>query len=232
MPFTPDVRPFHAARNNANSTTAASINNTDNPVTFSVSAGEGANFPQPTTDGNFLISIDSEILNCTARTVDSLVCDRAQDGTTIASHVSGAAVELRVVANAMTELHNSVTIMLEGWALDNDLNPTLGVIPANAFVYAVDLWVQEAFNVADNNDSITIGYDADTDAYVITGIDLQVVGLREHIVEGSTNAGATLGTVDATSRSVEIYVTGTGVAATTGRVYITLHYFLATVQPA
>jgi hypothetical protein len=230
MPFVPDVKPFHAVLNNVSSTTAGSIDGATDPVTFSVAAGEGANFPQPTTDGDFLISVDNEILNCTTRTADSLTCDRAQDGTTIASHVSGSAVELRIVANAMTEIHGAVTLMLEGWALDDDQNPTLGVIPANAFVYRVDVWLEEAFD-SDGTDQITVGYDGNTNAYV-TLLTVDGVGLREHIDEGHGNAGAVLGTVDATSRSVEIYYLNGGSEPTAGKVFVVLHYILATAEPA
>lgn len=72
----------------ASSLAAGSINNSSDPVTFSVTASTGSRFPA----SNFYIQIDSEILLCTARTVDSLVCTRAQQGTSIASHSSGALV--------------------------------------------------------------------------------------------------------------------------------------------
>ena len=229
MPFTPNVRPFHGVLNNANSTAAGALNNTDNPVTFSVASGEGANFPQPTTDGNFLISIDSEILNCTARTVDSLVCDRAQDGTTIASHVSGAAVELRIVALALTELHNAVTLMLEAWVLDDAVNPTMGTIPADAFVYAVDVYVQEVFN-SSGSDLLDVGFSADPNAYV-AALDASVLGATR-IFAGEAAAGVQMGQQDTTSRSVEILYTPGVADQTTGRALVVFHYILTTVQPA
>lgn len=232
----PDVKPFHAVLNNVSSTASGAIDNSTDPVTFSVAAGDGASFPQPTTDGDFFISIDSEILRVITRATDALTCTRAEGGTTIASHLSGAAVELRIIANALTEVQNAATLMLEGWADDTALTVTLGRIPANAFVYAVDIWIQEAFDFGNNDDSIIVGIQGgDTDAYVTTGFDMQVVGLREHVdegVAGPPGAGVALGTVDATSRVVDATVTGTGGAPTTGRVFITLHYFLATVQPA
>lgn len=122
-------------------------------------------------------------------------------------------------------------LFIEGWALDNTQNPTLGTLPANAFVCAVDLWVEEAFN-AGGADSLTVGYDGDTDAYVETGLNMATDELREHITESHGSAGATLGKVDATSRSVEAYMTHTGGEPTTGKVYVTVHYIVGTAEPA
>lgn len=123
-------------------------------------------------------------------------------------------------------------LAIEGWVLDNTQNPTLGTLPANAVVTAVDVWVEEAFDAGGADDSLTVGYDADTDAYVATGLDMTSLGLREHITEGHGNAGATMGTVDATSRSVEAYLTHTGAEPAAGKAYIIVHYMIATAEPA
>lgn len=86
---------FVFPKTDAASTLAGAVNGSSDPVTFSVQAGAGANFPVPATDGAFLITIDNEILKCTARAGDALTCARAQEGTTIASHLLGAAVALQ-----------------------------------------------------------------------------------------------------------------------------------------
>lgn len=227
----PTVIDFKVPKNNANSSLASAI--TDVEGTLTVTTGDGANFPT-TADGDFWVSIDSEILLCTSRATDVLTVTRAEQGTAAAAHSAGAAVELRITEEAITEMQDEIKVgILEGWALDDDLNPTLGTIPINAFVYRVDVWVEEAFNFGNNDDEITVGYDGTVNAYVVTAIvDIEIAGTREHIDEGATGAGATLGTVDSTSRSVEIYVTGTGAAATTGKVYVSLHYIVATAEPA
>lgn len=122
-------------------------------------------------------------------------------------------------------------LIIEGWVLDNAQNPSLGTLPANAMVTAVDLWVEESFNAGGANDSLTVGYDGDTDAYVQTGLNMTTDELREHITEGHGSTGDILGKVDPTSRSVEAYLTHTGGEPTTGKAYIILHYIIATAEP-
>lgn len=79
----------------AASTLAGGVDNSSNPVDVVIQAGAGAAFPAPATAGPFLITIDNEILKCTARVTDTLTCSRAQEGTTIAAHSGGAAVALQ-----------------------------------------------------------------------------------------------------------------------------------------
>ena len=113
----------------------------------------------------------------------------------------------------------------------NSQNPSLGTLPANAFVYRVDIWVEEAFD-SDGTDNLTVGYDGTTSAYLVSGLNMETVGLREHVDEGHAQAGATLGTVDATTRAVEAYYLNGGTEPTVGKVYIALHYIVATAEPA
>lgn len=226
----PSITEFKVPKNNASGSLLAAINNAVGSLT--VGAGEGANFPT-TVDGDFWVTVDSEIMLCTSRAVDVLTVTRAQQGTAAAAHDAGAAVELRITAQALIDIHTNIKHgVLEGLADDTSLTPAIGTLPANAFVYAVDIWVQEVFNYGNVNDSITVGYAGLTNAYVVTGLDLHTAVLREHIDEAHANAGATLGIVDATTRAPLIYVTGTGAAPNTGRVYVALHYIVATVQPA
>ena len=225
----PSIVAFKVAKNSASSALASAI--TDVAATLTVATGDGANFPA-TADGDFWVSIDSEILLCTSRTGDVLTVTRAQQSTTGAAHDAGAAVELRITAEAISEIQDEIKHgVLEGWALDDDQNPSLGTLPANAFVYRVDIWVEEAFN-SDGTDNLTVGYDGGTSAYLVSGLNMETGGLREHVDEGHAQAGATLGTVDATTRAVEAYYLNGGTEPTTGKVYIALHYIVATAEPA
>jgi len=83
-------------KNRATSALAADI--TDIATSLSVTAGEGAKFPD---SGDFHITIEDEILKCTARTTDTLTVVRAQEGTTAAAHTAGKSVELRITAGVL-----------------------------------------------------------------------------------------------------------------------------------
>ena len=83
-------------KNRAASALAADI--TATATSLSVTAGEGAKFPD---SGDFHITIEDEILKCTARTTDTLTVTRAQEGTTAAAHSAGKSVELRITAGVL-----------------------------------------------------------------------------------------------------------------------------------
>ena len=83
-------------KNRAISALAADI--TDVATSLTVTAGEGAKFPSA---GDFHITIEDEILKCTARTTDTLTVVRAQEGTTGAAHIAGKSVELRITAGVI-----------------------------------------------------------------------------------------------------------------------------------
>lgn len=80
--------------NLAESATTVAINNTTNPVTFTITTGDGAKFPAATLGSTdyFHAVVDSgtdiELLRC-QRNGDSITADRAQEGTTIKAHVPG-----------------------------------------------------------------------------------------------------------------------------------------------
>ena len=73
--------------NGAQNSLASSVNNSSDPV--SVTVNSATNFPSV---GNFRIKIDSEILLVTSVSGATFTASRAQEGTTIASHSSGASV--------------------------------------------------------------------------------------------------------------------------------------------
>lgn len=82
--------------NGGQTTLSGSINNTSNPVTFTVASA--TTFP---TSGNFTVKIDAEILLVTAVSGTSFTASRAQEGTTIASHSSGATVYQSLTAGSL-----------------------------------------------------------------------------------------------------------------------------------
>ena len=98
------MSPYLQIKNRAASSLAADITSTATSLT--VQAGDGAKFPQP---GNgFNITIEDEILKCTARSTDTLTVVRAQEGTTAAAHVAGKAVELRITAGVITNVEDEL----------------------------------------------------------------------------------------------------------------------------
>lgn len=86
-------------KDNPSSTLSSSVNNSSDPVTVSVASA--ASFP---TDGNFRIIIDSEILKVTAVSGNDFTATRAQAGTSIASHSSGATVRLIITDESLRQL--------------------------------------------------------------------------------------------------------------------------------
>ena len=160
-----------AAKNNALSTLAGAVDGATNPVTFSVAAGDGTLFPAPATDGPFMVTIDSEILKCTARTVDSLTCSRAQEGTLIASHLLGAAIQLRVTAKQIADIQ-SVLRGLGRWSMGQS-----GLItPASVIGGGVG-----GFSVSGLFDTVTA---------VGTGANARTVGANGVSTDRVTGAGA------------------------------------------
>ena len=89
--------------NRAVSALAADI--TDTATSLDVTAGGGAKFP---SSGDFHITIEGEILKCTARSTDTLTVERAQEGTTAAAHTAGKSVELRITAGVITNVEDEL----------------------------------------------------------------------------------------------------------------------------
>ena len=101
---------FLACVNGATANAAGAISGSSDPVTFSVGAGEGAQFPA----ANFPISVDSEIMLCTSRTNDALTCARAQEGTIKAAHALGATVRQNITAAMLTEIQTAINNIIAG----------------------------------------------------------------------------------------------------------------------
>jgi hypothetical protein len=96
-------------KNNASGFLAASISATDTSVILTT--GTGANFPTLGSGEYFYATIAptsgaSEIVKCTARSGDTLVVVRAQEGTSALSFAGGSRVELRVTAQSVIDAIN------------------------------------------------------------------------------------------------------------------------------
>ncbi len=98
---------FLKVLNRVTTITAGEIDDSTDPVVFSVAPGAGAIFP----DENFIITIDDERMLCTSRTVDALTCTRAQDNSAIAAHPAASVIALNVVAAIIDELQTAVNAL-------------------------------------------------------------------------------------------------------------------------
>lgn len=85
--------------NNAQSTLGGSVDNSTDPVTFTVASA--TNFP---TTGNFRVVIGNEILLVTSVSGTSFTASRAQEGTTIATHASGDLATHIITAASLKKL--------------------------------------------------------------------------------------------------------------------------------
>jgi len=93
--------------NNASSTLASGITNV--ATQFTVQAGQGALFPNPSAGQYSVVTLEDvsgniEIVKCTGRTGDTLTIVRAQEGTTGLAFASGSRAECRVTAGILAAL--------------------------------------------------------------------------------------------------------------------------------
>jgi hypothetical protein len=89
---------------NASTLLASGINNSQ--TTCTVSAGQGALFPNPAAGQIFVGTFEDtsgniEVFWCTARTGDTFTITRAQEGTTALAFASGSRVEIRCTAGML-----------------------------------------------------------------------------------------------------------------------------------
>ena len=113
-------------KNRSSSALAADI--TDAATSLTVTTGEGAKFP---SSGDFNITIEDEILKCTARSTDTLTVTRAQETTTAAAHAAGISVELRITAGVLESRDTWTEGKLKRGAGDG-VDPTEIDVPAAA----------------------------------------------------------------------------------------------------
>ncbi|PTM61906.1 pyocin knob domain-containing protein [Phreatobacter oligotrophus] len=94
-------------KNNATSTLATSI--TTGSTTITVQSGDAALFPSPTGGDWAPITVvdgsgNIEVMRCTARSGANLTVTRAQEGTTAKAFSSGARVDHRLTAGALSDI--------------------------------------------------------------------------------------------------------------------------------
>lgn len=109
--------------NNLASSTVATgggINNSSNPVTFSVQAGDGALFPA-TTNGSFRVTVsnpdgtNAEVMLCTSISTDALTCARGSSATketptpSLLSHSQNSIVSHNITTGAMNQIRNDLS---------------------------------------------------------------------------------------------------------------------------
>ena len=95
---------FLKVKDNAISTLSGAIN--ASVTSLVVAAGDGTKFPSTYP---FHITIESEILSCTLRAVDTLTVARAQQGTAAASHADGKMVQLKIMAKHLDDITEMFT---------------------------------------------------------------------------------------------------------------------------
>jgi hypothetical protein len=115
-------------------------------------------------------------------------------------------------------------MVVQKWIVLASPTQALGVLPTNAQVLSIDVWVQEAFNAGTTN-LLTVGYTADPD-YFMDDLDVTTVGVKTPIATDIIKC------VDPTSRAAVAYYTQTGGAATTGKALVTLTYIASVAIPS
>lgn len=97
--------------NLASTTAASAINNSSNPVTFSLTSGAGSSFPA-TTNGGFRVTVsnsdgtNAEVMLCTSRSTDALTCSRGSSCTfespapSLLTHAVGSIVSHNLTVGA------------------------------------------------------------------------------------------------------------------------------------
>ena len=100
-----------ALKNQAVSKLATAVNDTDDPVTLTVTAGDGdLKFPATSGGKHFKISLinaisnEYEIVRATSRSGDSITATRAQEGTTRRAFSLNDVVEVRLTAGDIDDL--------------------------------------------------------------------------------------------------------------------------------
>lgn len=129
--------------NLAESTTVGAINNTTDPVTFTLRTGDGTKFPAAavgSTDYFHAVvdtGTDTEILRC-QRSGDSITADRAQEGTLKVAHVLGVKFSHVLTASSIQQILayiQSSTLTTQGDLLTRSATaPTRVSVGANGTV--------------------------------------------------------------------------------------------------
>ncbi len=199
---------FLVPKNNAYSTLASGM--TAVATSLTVATGEGSRFPSTFP---FRISIDSEILECSARTTDTLTVSRSKENTAAATHATGAEVRLNITAGAITELqtaigstaHGSSIIGMTGihpnpYYYEGYLGTSIVDLPTISYAFPILTTTTDTQSMANNGDwkgttGARIQADADSDATHINDDDGAFLSsMKYHLVYTSSDAGGTANT--------------------------------------
>ncbi|MDA4845953.1 hypothetical protein [Hoeflea poritis] len=126
--------------NNAASTLAAGIDAAQ--LTISVQAGDAGEFPQPSGNQWFHVTVEDgsgniETMKCTDRTTNVLTIVRGQDGTTAKAFTAGAVVEARLTKGALEDMQpNTANVTEAGALMDSEVDANLKTLslPANTTI--------------------------------------------------------------------------------------------------
>jgi len=113
-------------------------------------------------------------------------------------------------------------MIFKEWVTSAQTNPQLGILPAHAYVYDVEITVETAFD-SDGSDNVEVGYSTDPNAYA-TNTDVSTTGRK------TVTLGSGVG-YDATARDVDITYTAGGSAAAAGKAVVIIFYEIMPVTP-
>jgi hypothetical protein len=95
------------------------LNGSINSAVTSLVVNDGSVFP---STGNFRVLVDDEIMHCTARSGTTLTVNRGVEGTTAASHTSGATITHLTTADAVLRMGQDNAAL---WGCSS--RPTFGI---------------------------------------------------------------------------------------------------------
>ena len=160
--------------NNATSTLASAITDTDTTVVLATN--DGASFPSPTGDEWFPLTLQNsssmEIVRVTARSGDSLQVVRAQEGTTAQAFSVGDNAELRFTEAVHSSYGQAADIALAVSDHEATNNHPLATTIAKGFLSAVDKTKIDTVEEGATADQTKADIDAlNIDADTLDGID-------------------------------------------------------------
>jgi hypothetical protein len=175
--------------NNAFSLLASGI--TDVATSLTVTGGDGALFPNPTGGDYFYATLidtsnNLEIVQCTARSTDTLTIVRGAESTTGLAYSAGDRVELRVTAAGLGETVTAAAASAAAAASDA-VDTAADLVLTNADVVSTnaDVTSTNADVVSTNADVVLTGLDV-----VSTGNDVTAAGVSETNAAASAAAAA------------------------------------------
>lgn len=216
--------------NNAASTLASSISAAS--VTLTVTAGEGALFPNPTSGNYFyctLLDADGsmEIIKVTARTNDVFTIARAQESTIAKEFAASSKVELRITAASILDAVNTAVggITLANFgvtATAAELNQLSGLTASAGELNVLDgivattaeLNIMSGVTAANSDINKLVGLTASTsELNTLTGVTATVSDLNK--LSGVTASAAELNKLSGVTTTTAEFNKLSGLTATT-----------------